>query len=95
MKNNKILVFFSRPNPYIEQQQIFIEKLQSVFNKYDLETVTLQAGEYDLTDSINYLKGIIRQCYGIVIVGFKQIYIEKGTKKKGGKPMNKSVKNGQ
>lgn len=86
MKNNKILVFFSRPNPYIEQQQIFIEKLQSVFNKYDLETVTLQAGEYDLTDSINYLKGIIRQCYGIVIVGFKQIYIEKGTKKKGGKP---------
>lgn len=86
MKKDKILVFFSRPNPYIEQQQIFIEKLQNIFNKYDLKTVTLQAGEYDLTDSINYLKGMIRQCYGIVIVGFKQIYIEKGLKKKGGKP---------
>lgn len=83
--DNKILVFLSRPNPYLEEQQYFIDKFREYLRKYNIETITLQAGEYDLTDSINYLKGMIRQCYGIVIIGFKQIQIEKGTKKKGGK----------
>ena len=85
MKNEKILVFFSRPNPYLVEQQIFIDKLQEIFKNHNLQTITLQAGDYDLTDSINYLKGMIRQCYGIVIVGFKQVHIDKGSKKKGGK----------
>ena len=85
MDNKKILVFLSRPNPFIDSQQQFIEQLQKRFEKYDIVTVTLQADNYDLTDSINYLKGMIKQCYGIVIVGFKQIYIDKGSKKRGGK----------
>jgi len=46
----------------------------------------LVADDYDLTDSMNYLKGMIKQCYGMVIIGFKQIFIEKGYKKKGGTP---------
>lgn len=84
--NNNILVFLSRPNPFNDQQQLFLDKLKDRLIEYDINTVTLQADNYDLTDSINYLKGIIRQCYGIIIVGFRQIYIEKGAKKKGGKP---------
>lgn len=82
---DKILVFLSRPNPFVDSQQSFLEKLHKKLNQYDLKTVTLQADNYDLTDSLNYLKGIIKQCYGIVIVGFKQIFIEKGMKKKGGR----------
>ncbi len=82
--DDKILVFLSRPNPYIDNQQIFIEKLRDKLKESCLETITLQADNYDLTESINYLKGMIRQCYGIIVVGFKQIYIEKGFKKKGG-----------
>ena len=84
MEKEKILVFFSRPNPFLDSQQYFIEKLQELLDQFDFKTVTLQADNYDLSDSINYLKGMIRQCYGIIIVGFKQIYIEKGQKKKGG-----------
>lgn len=84
MEKEKILVFFSRPNPFLNSQQYFIDKFQEMLNQFDFKTVTLQADNYDLSDSINYLKGMIRQCYGIVIVGFKQIYIEKGQKKKGG-----------
>ena len=71
--NDKILVFLSRANPFVNEQQLFIEKLQEKLDKFDLKTVTLQAENYDLTDSLNYLKGIIKQCYGIVIIGFKQI----------------------
>lgn len=83
MREDKILVFLSRPNPFLDCHQEFLERLQNRLDKYDLKTVTLQADNYDLTDSLNYLKGMIRQCYGIVIVGFKQIFIEKGYKKKG------------
>lgn len=83
--DEKILVFLSRPNPFVDKQQFFLEKLQEKLDQFDLKTVTLQADNYDLTDSLNYLKGIIKQCYGIVIVGFRQIFIEKGSKKKGGK----------
>lgn len=79
----KILVFLSRPNPFLEKHVIFIEKLQNVLGEHGIKTITLQANNYDLTDSLNYLKGMIKQCYGIVIIGFKQIFIENGIKKKG------------
>ena len=85
MYNDKILVFLSRPNPFLDAHQYFILKLQEQFNKYNIQTITLQADNYDLTDSINYLKGMIKQCYGIAIIGFKQIFIENGSKKMGGR----------
>lgn len=85
MNNEKILVFLSRPNPFLDSHEYFISKLQEQFDKYNIQTVTLQADNYDLTDSINYLRGMIKQCYGIAIIGFKQMFIETGYKKKGGK----------
>lgn len=85
MNDEKILVFLSRPNPFLESHQYFISKLQEQFDKYNIQTVTLQADNYDLTDSMNYLKDMIKQCYGIAIIGFKQIFVEVGSKKKGGK----------
>lgn len=84
MEDEKIRIFLSRPNPFLDSQQLFINKLQRLLNTANFETLTLQADNYDLTDSINYLRGMIRQCYGIIIIGFKQIFIEKGQKKRGG-----------
>ncbi len=79
----KIQVFLSRPNPFLIEHQAFLDSLQAELDKYDIETITLQADDYDLTDSMNYLKGMIKHCYGIIIVGFKQIFIDVGSKKKG------------
>lgn len=83
MKKETILIFLSRPNPFLESQDKFLSKLKKLFLKYDIETITLRADNYDLTDSINYLRGMIKQCYGMVIIGFKQIFIDRGVKKKG------------
>lgn len=83
MDAKKMSVFLSRPNPFLDEHQRFLEQLQQILNGYDISTITLQAGDYDLSDSINYLKGMIRRCYGIVVVAFKQMYIEAGCKKKG------------
>ena len=84
--DNKIKVFLSRPNPFLPNQQEFIDRFREELLKHDIETITLVADDYDLTDSMNYLKGMIKQCYGMVIIGFKQIFIENGYKKKGGTP---------
>ena len=83
MKNN-ILVFLSRPNPFLDVHEQFIEKFKNKLKIYNIETITLQADNYDLNDSIKYLKGMIKQCYGIIIIGFKQIFIDNGKKKKNG-----------
>lgn len=82
----RIKVFLSRPNPFLSSQQYFIDKLREELLKHDIETVTLVADNYDLTDSMNYLKGMIKLCYGMIIIGFKQVFIEEGCKKKGGIP---------
>lgn len=87
--NDKIFIFLSRPNPFLKEHEIFLDKLKEYIKKYDMETITLQAANYDLTDSLRYLKGMIKQCYGMIIVGFNQYYFEKGYKKRGGKKCEK------
>lgn len=85
MNKETILVFFSRPNPFLNKHTKFIKALENKLSSYNIKTITLQADNYDLSDSLKYLTGLIRQCYGMIIVGFKQIFIDKGYKKKGGK----------
>ena len=84
MSRENITVFLSRPNPFLLKQELFLEKLKRLFDELGIQTITLQADNYDLSDSMNYLKGMIRRCYGIVIVAFRQYFIDKGFKKKGG-----------
>ena len=84
MKQEKITVFLSRPNPFLKEQVLFLERLQKTLDELGIRTITLQADNYDLSDSMNYLKGMIKRCYGIIVVAFRQYYIEKGFKKKGG-----------
>lgn len=82
MSNEALIpVFLSRPNPYLDEHDLFIDKLKSILKDFNIETITLQADNYDLSDSIEYLKGMIKQCYGIIIIGFGQILIKNGRKK--------------
>lgn len=39
MYNDKILVFLSRPNPFLDVHQYFISKLQEQFDKYNVSDV--------------------------------------------------------
>jgi hypothetical protein len=84
MQEERITVFLSRPNPFLKEQELFLERLKRMLDELGIRTITLQADNYDLSDSMNYLKGMIRRCYGIIVVAFKQYYIDKGFKKKGG-----------
>ena len=84
MQGERITVFLSRPNPFLKEQELFLEKLQQILDELGVRTITLQADNYDLSDSMNYLKGMIKRCYGIIVVAFRQYYIDQGFKKKGG-----------
>lgn len=81
--NKKIRVFLSRPNPFTKEQQYFIEKLKSTLDKYNIESITLQAKDYSPYESLTVLNEMIKRCYGMVILAFGHTYIQSGIFKKG------------
>ena len=83
MNKKKIRVFLSRPNPLTKQQQYFIDKLKNTIDKYNIESITLQAKDYSPYESLTVLNEMIKRCYGMVILAFGHTYIQSGILKKG------------
>lgn len=83
MTNKKIRVFLSRPNPFTNEQQYFIDKLKSTLENYNIESITLQAKDYSPYESLSALNEMIKRCYGMVILAFGHTYIQSGVLKKG------------
>ncbi len=76
-------IFLSRPNPFTYEQDFFLEKLISYLNNNGLKNCTLTSKDYNPYDSLTCLNEIIKRCYGMIIVAFGQVYMEKGISKKG------------
>lgn len=83
MTSTKIRVFLSRPNPFTENQNLFIKELVTFLRRYNIECVTLQAAEYTPYEVMLSLCEMIQRSYGIIIVAFGQTFISSGTRKKG------------
>lgn len=79
----KIRVFLSRPNPFTNEQEYFIKKLKNTLDKYNIESITLQAKDYSPYESLTVLNEMIKRCYGMVILAFGHTYIQSGILKKG------------
>jgi hypothetical protein len=78
-----IPIFLSRPNPFTDEQAIFLELLIKKLNITKMQNITLEAKDYNPHESLTCLSELIKRCYGMIIVAFGQYYIEKGTSKKG------------
>ena len=83
MTNKKIRVFLSRPNPFTENQNLFIKELIKFLRRHNIECVTLQAAEYTPYEVMNSLSEMIQRSYGIIIVAFGQTFVSSGTRKMG------------
>ena len=84
MKGNKMIpIFLSRPNPFLEEQDLFLNALESYLHINNLENNTLMAKEYNPYESISCLDEIIKRCYGMIVLSYGQTFIEKGKSKKG------------
>lgn len=82
-KDKIIRVFLSRPNPFTEEQSYLIKQLKLFFSEKNIETITLEAKDYSPYESLTILNGMIKRCYGMIILAFGHTYIQQGKEKKG------------
>jgi hypothetical protein len=79
----KIPIFLSCPtqlNPEQESKRLLINKL---LNGLQMEPRTLGRGEYPKDYPLKEVYVIAKHCCGGIILGFEQIFVEKGVKKRG------------
>lgn len=78
-----IPIFLSRPNPFTNRQADFLSHLSQFLSIQSMEGITLKAKDYNPYESLSCINGMIKRCYGIIIVAFGQSYIDNGSSKKG------------
>lgn len=77
----EIIVFLSRPNLFIYEQQLFINKLQEKLSVFSIKTITLQADNYDIMDSLNYLKASFVNVMALLLSDFAKFSLKRDAKK--------------
>lgn len=80
--SDKIKIFLSRPNPFTENQDFFINEIVSLLKRHNFECITLQAAEYTPYEVMVSLREMIQRSYGMVILAVGQTYISEGIRKK-------------
>lgn len=76
-----IPVFLSYPQPYLEKQAKFIEKVKQYLNNRGLEAKTLGVTNYDMNAPLVAIRRLMYECNGLLTIAFRRMYIEKGMSK--------------
>ena len=78
---SKIPVFVSCPTVLNEEQNKKNEMINELLLQYGLERRALGRSDYPLENPLKEVYALARHCAGGIILGFEQIYLEKGTKR--------------
>lgn len=76
-----ISVFLSYPKPYVDKQQVFIERLTSYLNGHGFEPRTLGVTDYDMDAPLTAIRRLMLESNGLLAVAFRRSYISNGTMK--------------
>lgn len=76
-----ISVFFSYPKPYVDKQQVFIERLTNYLNGHGFEPRTLGVTDYDMDAPLTAIRRLMLESNGLLAVAFRRSYISNGTMK--------------
>lgn len=79
---SKIPVFVSCPTVLNEEQNKKNEMINELLLQYGLERRALGRSDYPLENPLKEVYALARHCAGGIILGFEQIYLEKGTKRR-------------
>mgnify|MGYP001738371293 CR=1 FL=1 len=80
--SDKIKIFLSRPNPFTENQDFFINEIVSLLKRHNFECITLQAAEYTPYEVMVSLREMIQRSYGIPLkFGYSKRYLKEFVKK--------------
>ena len=72
-------VFLSYPNPYLERQQVFIDKLKKHLKSRGLEPRTVGVTDYDIEPPLDTIRRLMLKSNGIITIAFRRAYIQSGT----------------
>lgn len=73
-----IPIFISRPNPFTAYHDSFLKCIFEILNKNNMEGFTLKSKNYSPYESLSCLNEMIKRSFGLIIIAFGQLYIEKG-----------------
>ena len=77
----KSSVFLSYPKPYIQKQQLFIERLTEYLNGHGFEPRTLGVTDYDMDAPLTAIRRLMLESNGLLAVAFRRSLITNGTMK--------------
>jgi hypothetical protein len=89
MKRN---VFISKPSTLNPEQAKFWKQMHDLLANRNLVPHTLGESDFSNTAPMNAVVNLMRQCQGVIIIGFRQTFVETGVSK-GGSAKEQSIAN--
>lgn len=83
IKIRKIPIFVSCPTQLNKDQELKRSVIERLLNDLQMEPRALGRGDYPKDFPLKEVYIIARHCSGGIILGFEQIYVKKGIRKKG------------
>lgn len=79
----KISIFLSYPNPFLSQQQQFLDKVLQYLNNRGLAPRTLGITDYDINTSLKGIRRMLLECNGLISIAFRRSLISEGMSRPG------------
>ena len=79
----KIPVFVSCPTMLNKKQESYNRKIDKILERFGLERRALGISDYPVDYPLKEVYAIAKHCAGGIILGFEQVYVENGVKKRG------------
>jgi len=73
-----ISVFLSYPQPYLQRQEEFINKIREYLKSRGLETRTLGVTDYDPDAPLVAIRRLMLESNGLLTIAFRRSYIKEG-----------------
>lgn len=76
-------IFLSYPQPYNNEQQVFIDELTKHLNNRDLEPRTLGVTDYDPDVPLRAIRRLMLESNGIITIAFRRTLVDRGNSRPG------------
>lgn len=77
-RRQKINIFVSLSSPINRKQLAFRDSLWEYLKKHGMDAVTLGYNIYDMEYPLRGIKNWMKQCYGLICIGFRRSHIQEG-----------------
>lgn len=78
-----ISVFLSHPTPHLNNQKMFLERIEAYIARQGLKTCTMGTSNYDMDAPLAGIRRLMVGCCGLLAVAFKRAHAETLTNRAG------------